>query len=105
MKEVIAMSLHDIVMFVHVMSAITAGSGTLMSLVGLWALRRTQRVEQVRSVLGSLSLATPIAGISMLILVLTGLYMTATAWSWQTPWIDVAIVSLVLLFVAGAVMG
>jgi hypothetical protein len=40
----------------------------------------------------------------MLINIAAGLYMTADTWGWQTPWIIVAIIS-VLYFAVGGVMG
>src|SRR5262245_61376967 len=99
------MSLYTVAVFLHVAGAIAFGAGTLMSLFTIIALGRAQRVEQVRSILSVLSLAGPALGISMLVTILAGLYMTADTWGWQTPWIDVAIVTLVLYIVAGAVMG
>ncbi len=99
------MSLYTIALFLHVAGALGFGAGAFMSLFGLWALRRAQRVEQVRSILGQFSLAGPILGIGMLVNIVAGLYMTADTWGWQTAWIIVAIVSLVLYIAVGAVMG
>ena len=99
------MSLHTISLFLHVSGALAFGAGTFMALFSLLAMRRAQRVEQVRSVIGLLSLSGPILGIGMLVNVLTGLSMTAFTWGWQTAWIIVAIGTLVLFIAAGAVMG
>ncbi len=99
------MSLYTIALFLHVSGALAFGASTFMSLFSLWAIRRAQRIEQVRSVIGLLSLSGPILGISMLVNVLAGLYMTADTWHLRTPWIIVAIVTLVLFIAAGAVMG
>jgi MFS family permease len=99
------MSLHNIALFLHVVGALAFGAGAFLSLSTFWALRRAQRVEQVRSILGLFSFAGPILGIGMLLNFVTGLYMTADTWGWQTPWIIVAIVTLFLYIGAGAVMG
>lgn len=99
------MNLYTIVLYLHVVGALSFGAGALISLVGLQSLHRAQRVAQVRSILGLMSLSGPIIGISMLVNIAAGLYMTAEAWGWQTAWINVAIVSVVLYFAVGAVMG
>lgn len=99
------MSLQTFALFLHVSGALAFGAGTFMSLFSVWAMRRAQRIEQVRSVIGLLSLSGPILGISMLVNVLTGLSMTVFTWGWQTAWILVAIAGLVLFIAAGAVMG
>ena len=100
------MDLSVFLLLVHVLGAIGYSAGTLMSLFGLLALRRVERVEQARSILRLMALPGPVSGISLLLVVATGLYMTITLWGWQTGWIDVALGSLVVLLLpTGAVMG
>ncbi len=100
------MNLGDFLLLVHVLGAIGYSAGTLISLFGLSALRRVRRVEQARVLLGLMELPGPVSGVSLLLVVVTGLYMTITTWGWQTGWIDVALGSLVVLLMpTGAVMG
>jgi hypothetical protein len=100
------MNLSVFLLLVHIFGAIGYSAGTLMSLFGLLALRRVERVEQARSILKLMDLPGPVSGISLLLVVATGLYMTITLWGWQTGWIDVALGSLVVLLLpTGAVMG
>ncbi len=66
-------------------------------LFGLAVLRRAQRVEQVRTLTQLVRRTGPFFGISILLILATGLYMTATAWGFQTGWIDVALISLILI--------
>jgi hypothetical protein len=91
------MSIYTIVLFLHVSGAIGYFVGIGTWLFGLAGLRRAQRVEQVRSLVHLVGLSGPLFGISVLLILVAGLYMAFTAWNLQTGWIAVALVSLVLM--------
>ncbi len=100
------MDLGSVLLFVHVLGAMGYAAGTLLSLFGVVALRRAQRVEQARLILGLMEVAGPLTGISLLVILAAGLYMTGMSWGWRTAWIDVGLLStLILLVPTGAVMG
>ena len=91
------MSIYTIVLFLHVSGAI----GYFVS-IGTWlfclaSLRRAQRVEQVRALTNLAGRLGPLFGISVLLILAAGLYMALTAWSLQTGWIAVALISLILM--------
>jgi Predicted integral membrane protein (DUF2269) len=91
------MSIYPIVLFLHVCGATGYFVGMGTWLFGLSALRRAQRVEQVRALTNLAGRLGPLFGISVLLILATGLYMALTAWSLQTGWIAVALVSLILI--------
>lgn len=91
------MSIYTIVLFLHVSGAIGYFIGIGAWLFGLAGLRRAQRVEQVRSLTNLIGMTGPLFGISILFILAAGLYMAITAWSLQTGWIAVALISLVLM--------
>ena len=91
------MSIYTIVLFLHVSGAIGYFIGTGTWLFGLSALRRAQRVEQVRALTNLVGRSGPLFGISVLLILATGLYMALTAWGLRTGWIDVALISLILI--------
>jgi Zn-dependent protease with chaperone function len=91
------MSIYTIVLFLHVSGAIGYFVSIGVWLFGLVSLRRARRVEQVRSIIHLIGLPGPLFGISVLLILVAGLYMTFTSWSLQTSWIAVALVSLVLV--------
>ncbi len=98
------MSIYNIVLFLHVSGAI----GYFVS-IGTWlfafsALRRAQRVEQVRALTNLAGRLGPLFGISVLLILATGLYMAVTAWGLQTGWILVALISLVLIAPLGTAL-
>jgi hypothetical protein len=91
-----------IALFIHICCAIGLYIGTGMGLFSLAALRRAQSVEQVRTILGMSGTTAPLTAISGILIILSGLYMAETSWGFTTPWIDVALVSLLLF---GATQG
>ncbi len=91
------MSTYTIVLFLHVSGAIGYFIAIGTWLFSLAALRRAQRVEQVRALTNLAGRLGPLFGISVLLILATGLYMALTAWSLQTGWIGVALISLILI--------
>lgn len=98
------MSIYTIVLFLHISGAIGYFVSIGAWLFGLVSLRRAQRVEQVRSLIHLVGLTGPLFGISVLLILAAGLYMAVTAWSLQTGWIAVALVSLILMAPLGTAL-
>ena len=96
------MSVYVIVLFAHVIGAVGYFISSGTRLLALASLRRAQRVEQVRLVATLDSWLGPLFGVSLLLLLATGLYMTFTTWGFQTGWIDVALASVILMAPFGA---
>ena len=96
------MNIYTIVLFLHIISAIGVCIGISVVLLGVALLRRAQRVEQVRTILAFATTAFPIAGVSMLLLLVAGFYLALSAWSLRTSWIAVTLVSLLLMIALGA---
>jgi hypothetical protein len=88
---------YTIALFLHVSAAIGYFIAMGAWLLSLAALRRAQRVEQVRILAQLIGRTGPLFGISVLFLLGTGLYMAITAWGLLTGWIIVALVSLILI--------
>jgi ABC-type bacteriocin/lantibiotic exporter with double-glycine peptidase domain len=91
------MTAYNIVLFLHISGAIGYFIGMGTWLFGLSALRRAQRVEQVRALTQLVGRSGPLFGISVLLILVTGLYMAITTWGLQTAWILVALISLILI--------
>jgi uncharacterized membrane protein len=96
------MNAYTVALFLHVVGAIGYFVGMGLSVFGLFALRGAQRVEQVRTLTALIRRAGPFMGMSVLLLLVSGLYMAVTAWGLMTSWILVALISLVVILpVAG----
>ncbi|HEX6552289.1 MAG TPA: DUF2269 family protein [Ktedonobacteraceae bacterium] len=91
------MSIYNIVLFLHVSGAIGYFVGMGTWLFGQALLQRAQRVEQVRALTNLAGRLGPLLGISVLLILVTGLYMAITAWGLRTGWIAVALISLILI--------
>jgi Ca2+/Na+ antiporter len=91
------MNTYTVVKFLHVFGAIGYFVAIGVWLFGLAALQRAQRVEPGRVLTDLLGRLGSLFGISILIILAAGLYMTFTSWDFQTGWIDVALISLVLI--------
>lgn len=100
------MNWHSVFVFVHVISGMGVFAGALISFLGLVALRRAQRIEQVQTIFGLLTLAEPVTAIALLLTPGAGLLMTINTWGWHNGWINVALGSMLLLLLpVGATMG
>jgi hypothetical protein len=91
------MTVYSIVKFLHVIGAIGYFVAMGALLLGLAALQRARRVEQVKVLADFVKRLTPLFMASILLLLLAGLYMTATVWGFETGWIDVALISLLII--------
>lgn len=95
------MSLCTLALFLHVSGAIGTFVTIGIWLFGLSALRRAQRVEQVRAIAWLIIVASPLMVFSVLLIAIAGLDMALSTWGLRTPWIAVAIVSFVLMAPVG----
>jgi hypothetical protein len=98
------MSIYNIVMFLHIVGAIGYFLGMGILLFILLGLRRTQRVEQVRSLIHLNELSAPFSAASAVLLLGAGLYLALVAWSLLTSWILVALISLLLMVPTSAAL-
>jgi hypothetical protein len=93
---------YPLVLFLHILGAFGLVAALTLEAIGLRGLRRAVRTEDALMWLAiSRGLVLRLAPASLGLILVTGLYMTATAWG-PKGWILVALASLVLLAVAGA---
>ena len=93
--------LYPLALFLHILGAFGLIAAITVEAIGLRGLRRAVRSEDARMWLGiSRGLVLRLAPASLGLILITGLYMTATAWG-PKGWILVALTSLVLLAVIG----
>jgi hypothetical protein len=95
------MTYYPFALFLHVSGAIGAFVSIGVWLVGLAALRRAQRVEQVRAIAWLIIVVSPIMVFSVLLIIGAGLAMALSVWGLTTSWIAVALGTLVLMAPVG----
>jgi hypothetical protein len=94
--------LYPLVLFLHILGAFGLVAAITLEAIGLRGLRRAVRSEDALMWLGiSRGLVLRLAPASLGLILVTGLWMTATTWG-PKGWILVALASLVLLAVVGA---
>jgi hypothetical protein len=93
---------YPLVLFLHILGAFGLVAALTLEAIGLRGLRRAVRTEDALMWLAiSRGLVLRLAPASLGLILVTGLYMTATTWG-PKGWILVALASLVLLAVVGA---
>lgn len=96
------MNIYALALFAHVVGVIGTFIGVSVWLFAAEALRRSRRVEQVRTLTSLIQPSGVVAIVSILLLGVAGIYMAVTAWGEQATWIIVATISFVLLAPFGA---
>ncbi|MPZ16683.1 MAG: hypothetical protein GEV06_02030 [Luteitalea sp.] len=97
------MTLYSIVLFLHVVGALGFFGGLAIEWLELRQMRRATSHEQLREWLQALGSLGRLVGPSLLILLVTGMYMAATVWPY--PWVGVALVVLFLFPILGIALG
>ncbi|HXW01245.1 MAG TPA: hypothetical protein VEC93_22735, partial [Anaerolineae bacterium] len=94
---------YSIALFLHIVGAL--GFFVMLGLewVSLMSLRRVTTIEQVHEWLNAFGLLRWMGPISGGIILLSGFYMTATAWG-GVAWIGIAMVAIILIVVLGAAL-
>jgi len=90
---------YQVVLLVHVLGAVGLVAGACCELGGLLLLRRARRVSDVRHAMAVASVALMIDPASSLLVFGTGMFLSATAWTWTVPWITTALIFFVLITV------
>ena len=95
--------IYQLVLFLHIVGAFGLIAGISVESVALRGLRQADNADAARASLRAMQFVPPLGGGSGVLILVTGLYMTATTWHAQ-GWIVVAIAGLVLNALAGAVV-
>ena len=93
---------YRIALFVHVCGALTVFMGAALEIVGALGLRRSHTVEQVRLYARILKLTEPMFPGAAVALIVAGVYMTLSQWSFSTPFVMVGLIGLVAISIQGA---
>jgi hypothetical protein len=98
------MNAYSIALFLHIVGALALFATFGLEGFALFSLRRAATAEQVRAWASVFGLLRRLWPASLGLLLLAGLYMTATTWGWQ-PWILTGLATMLLLPIVGARSG
>src|ERR1700732_4836376 len=99
------MTLYSIVLFVHVVSSLGIVAALSLSAVTLVRLRRATTSSQARLWVEFAPGVPSLAIVSLVFLLLYGIFMTSQNSGWTLAWPRVAMVALILIAPLGAVTG
>ena len=99
------MTLYSVVLFVHVASAFGIAAALGLAAVTLSRLRRANTVGEARLWIEFAPGVPALAIVSLVFMLLSGIYMTAQVGGWTLAWPKVALGALILIGPLGAVTG
>ncbi len=97
------MATYSLILFLHIVGAFGILVSFGLEWFGLDSLQRSCTAEQARASLKGFSVSSWIGGPSVLLVLLSGIYMWETSWR-GTAWTVIALISLVVVGVIGAVL-
>src|SRR5687768_16441235 len=97
------MNLYSIALFLHIVGALGVFVSLALEWINLQQLQRLTTVEQVTEWFKGSRGGRWMGGISFLLILIPGFYMTATAWG-GVMWISVALGALILLGALGGIL-
>ncbi len=97
------MTVYNVILFLHILSAFGILVAFAIEWKGLSSLQRSCSKEEIRESLKEFNVLPWIGGSSFLIILLSGIYLWVEAWM-GSAWPVIAIISLVVLAVIGAVI-
>jgi hypothetical protein len=97
------MNLYSIALFLHIVGALGVFVSLALEWISLQQLQRLTTVEQVTEWFKGSGGGRWMGGISFLLILIPGFYMTATAWG-GVMWISVALGALILLGALGGIL-
>jgi len=95
---------HLILLFLHVTAAMGIVAGLGIEGLTLVHLRAARNGADVRQSLTSSRYAQRIAGSSLLVAIITGLYLATVYWHWSGAWMGVAMLTIIAMAVVGGLM-
>lgn len=95
------MRAYDVALFVHLLGAITLFVAFGIMQRGGVRVRRAETLDHVRLWLGLLKTTPAMFPAAFVMILVAGLYMTAEAWTFTTPWVVVALVVVAVMIVVG----
>src|SRR2546421_4783968 len=97
------MSVSGVALFFHILGAFGLIAALAVEDTALRGLRRATTGEQARTWLGAMRILRVVAPTSIALILVMGLYLTATTWGW-TGWIVSGLGALLLVGVIGGAL-
>ena len=99
------MDFQRFILFCHVIAMVGLFAAVAIEWVSLRFVRRATSSEQAREWTRLWSLLQPIGIPSVLVILASGIYLATTLGMWAVGWVEVAVPTLVIVAVAGGIVG
>lgn len=99
------MNLYTVVLFIHAVAVLVLTAGLTLEAWILLQLRRTMRPPDAQSWIGTMQPVAIAAITSLVVIYLTGAYLTESLHSWAYAWPRLAVLEIVLFAFLGAMTG
>ncbi len=91
-------------LFLHVLSAMALFAALGAEALALAQVRRATDVAAARPVLGALAAGRRLGGVSLAVILLSGMYLATTYWHWKGAWMGLGFLGLALIGAIGSVV-
>lgn len=98
------MTLYSIALFAHILGVLGLFMAVALEMTSMLGMRRARMVEQVRTWANLSSVSDKVLPLTALPILVAGVYMAFVAWGWQTAWIDVSLLVLILIGIVGTLV-
>ena len=102
-KGVLHIMMYLIIRSLHIIGAVGMFMALGVDLVALSALSTARTTDQARRALAAYRLNAVIGPLSLLLILVPGIYMAVTAWGPQ-PWIRASLFAVIVIFILGATL-
>ena len=85
------MDAYRLAMIAHLVGTIALFAGLVLTIACLVGLRNARSAGQLRRWAGRASRADKLLPVGAGLLLISGVYSTATAWCWRTVWVNVSL--------------
>ena len=96
--------IYPVLLFLHLVAVVAGFSGAALMHFGLGRMRTAEAADRALDGAQVVGRIGPLMPLVSLALFLTGACLTVARWSWQTPWIEVAIAGLVTMLVTSVAL-
>jgi hypothetical protein len=94
--------LYDVVLFVHVLAALTLFAAFGIAQVGGAVLLAGRTIEQIRVGAGVIHVTARMFPLALTVQVASGLYLVSQGWAFTAPWVVTALAGAVVIAAAGS---
>ncbi|MBM7553359.1 hypothetical protein [Thalassobacillus pellis] len=92
---------YNVFLFLHIFGVILMFAGVSLVLTAVAAMSRTNQIEAIRLWAGLAVKSDKVLPVSVLFILLPGIYLTSVSWGWNIAWVNVSLITLISMTLTG----